>query len=312
MRLAQGSALIAAACLLACAACSRKPPPVAVVSPAQEAAVPELAGAPPASDAEANTPSADKAAEASAPAAATRVSGEAHPGLPDPLQPINRQLFKADRAMSGLAERTHLASAVRHTPGPARRGLSNLIANLNEPQAAANHLLQRRPGRTFRDAARFVINSTAGIGGLFDVAKKLGLRRDAASFGQTLASYGVKPGPYLYLPITGPTSVRDVVGTFVDGYFWPVHWLSLGAAPQQALSVARAGLQHVQPNDAPAQTQLASAKASPGPGPPKPDAYVAIRTAYERTTLPRADQPKPAQPSVPRGPVPPTIVASIP
>lgn len=270
-----------AALLIACSACSRKPPaPVAALSPAAEATVPELAGASPASDASAVAPSApvDAATAPSdpPPASATLVAAARPPAsdLPDPLQPLNRQLFRADRAMTALVDKTPMKRVAGHAPAPARSGLANFLQNLDEPQAAANHLLQRRPGGALKAAARFVINSTVGVAGLFDVAKKLGLQPSGASFSQTLASYGIKPGAYLYLPLNGPTSVRDVVGAVVDGYAWPVSWLKLGRLPLQAMNIARTGLERRQRDQAPS-TALAAAKPAPR------DSYLAVRTAYQ-------------------------------
>jgi phospholipid-binding lipoprotein MlaA len=306
MQPARWLVLAGAAMLLVCSACSPKAPPAtAAVSPVADAPAPELAGGPPASSSPEPTTVAD--------AAPVRASAEPEPavGLSDPLQPINRRLFKADQAVSRLAERTHLASVPR-PPEPVRHGLANVVQNLNEPQAAANRLLQRRPGDTLKAAVRFVINSTAGVGGLFDVARKLGLAHEDASFGQTLASYGVKPGPYLYLPVKGPTNAREVLGAFVDGYFWPVHWLSLGQAPHQALGVAHAGLQSITADDQRPHTQVAVAR------PPPADPYAATRAAYARS-LPG---PAPASPAgatmvaasapVPLSPVRTTMIAANP
>jgi ABC-type transporter lipoprotein component MlaA len=166
--------------------------------------------------------------------------------------------------------------------------VSNVIQNLDEPQWAANHLLQRRPGGALKAAARFVINSTVGVAGLFDVANKVGLKRQKADFGQTLASYGVKSGPYIYVPLAGPSSLRDVFGTVVDGYFWPVHWLSLGAWQQQAVEVAHSSLEHVRPpgQGVAAPTQMAAARPA--------DAYLAVRTAYQ-ASLPQNTFASPAR-----------------
>jgi phospholipid-binding lipoprotein MlaA len=323
MRRAAFTALIPVAGLLALTACSRTPPAqVAQTPPAPVAppSTPELAGGPPPSE----TPAVSEPAQASpaavadaapdqpGPAALTEPAAADRPAssqVSDPLQPINRQLFKADRAVSGLVEKTHVTRAASLAPAPARNGVANVIQNLDEPTAVANNLLQRSPRRALRAAARFLVNSTVGVAGLFDVASRLGLKRADANFSQTLASYGVKPGPYLYLPVRGPSSVRDVVGAFVDGYFWPVSWLKLGMLKQQAVNVARAGLERPPPRPvAPPPSQLATAKPA--------DDYVAVRTAYQQT-LPAGPParpvpvPVPASRPAPAAPMT-TIVASNP
>ena len=96
--------------------------------------------------------------------------------------------------------------------------------------------------RALKTAVRFVINSTAGLAGLFDVADRLGLKRAHADFGQTLASYGVGPGAYLYVPLKGPTNLRDFAGGFADAYFSPFHWLRLTQAESSAMKAARIDL----------------------------------------------------------------------
>lgn len=191
-------------------------------------------------------------------------------------------MFQVDHTVTGLVDKTPVLRRVSRKPPHVPGAIANAVRNLDEPQATANHLLQRRPANALREAARFVINSTLGVGGLFDVAKKMGLRRVDADFGQTLASYGVKPGAYIYLPIAGPSSVRDVVGQVVDGYFWPVSWLRIGQLPLQAANAARAGLEHTGPGPQSPPSALAAAKPAPK------DAYIAARLAYQETLAPPA------------------------
>jgi phospholipid-binding lipoprotein MlaA len=269
-RLAIGSALAATAVTLVCSGCSRRPPEPALISqaPAAETTVPELAGGPPPSDAQA------PASEASTIAATVEAaSQQRQKDLSDPLQPINRRLFTADRAVTSfVANKTPVRKIMGHAPSPAKNGLANALQNLDEPRAAANHLLQRKPGVAIKAAARFLINSTVGVGGLFDVAKRMGLRHVSTDFGQTLAAYGVRPGAYLYLPVAGPTSVRDAVGAVVDGYLWPLHWVSAGGAPLQAVGLVH-GLNR------PAL-----------PDGPKQDAYVQVRRDYQRSRELPAEQ----------------------
>jgi phospholipid-binding lipoprotein MlaA len=109
-------------------------------------------------------------------------------------------------------------------PKPARSGLRNFFRNLTEPVVLLNDLLQLKPGRAARTFARFAINSTVGLAGLLDVAasKDVNLPHRNNSFGNTLAYYGVHSGPYLFLPLIGPTTLRDVLGEPVDAAVLPV------------------------------------------------------------------------------------------
>ena len=134
----------------------------------------------------------------------------------DPLRRFNRRSFAfntmLDRVLIGPVARGYK----RVVPAPVRRGLGNVIGNLREPSTVVNAVLQGRPKVATRSAARFVANSTVGLLGLFDVAGKSGLERQPADFGQTLGRYGVKPGPYIYLPVVGPTTARDGVGSIIN------------------------------------------------------------------------------------------------
>jgi len=109
-------------------------------------------------------------------------------------------------------------------PKPVRSGLRNFFSNLGEPIVFLNDLLQLKPGRAFKTFERFIINSSLGLGGLIDVAKSpnLGLPHHDNGFGNTLAYYGVGPGPYLFLPIIGPTTLRDLLAGQGDDFVLPI------------------------------------------------------------------------------------------
>ncbi|MGF7149010.1 phospholipid-binding lipoprotein MlaA [Sphingomonas zeicaulis] len=142
----------------------------------------------------------------------------------DPLRGINAQSFavvqSVDEAVTGPVARAYS----RVVPSPVRSGLRNALGNLQEPIVALNYLLQLKPGKSAETLGRFAINSTIGVAGLFDVAKRqpFNLPRRNNGFGYTLGYYGVKPGPYLYLPLMGPTTVRDLVGRIGDLSVLPV------------------------------------------------------------------------------------------
>src|SRR6185312_12354809 len=101
-------------------------------------------------------------------------------------------------------------------PQPLRKGLRNLINNLKEPGIAFNDLLQAHPTRAGKTTGRFLINSTVGLGGLMDIAYNAGLPHHDNGFGTTAARYGIKPGPYLFIPFIGPTNFRDILGQAAD------------------------------------------------------------------------------------------------
>ena len=134
----------------------------------------------------------------------------------DPLEGVNRASFKFSMGVDKvlLAPVTHGYMAV--TPSVIRDRVSNAVYNLGEPNTVINHVLQGRPKRAMRSTTRFLVNSTIGVLGLFDVAAKMNLPPRAADFGQTFGAWGAGPGAYLYVPVMGPMNVRDGVGRVLD------------------------------------------------------------------------------------------------
>lgn len=164
-----------------------------------------------------------------------QLAGGAPPVARDPWRRFNRPSF----AFSGVLDRAVIGPVARIykriTPSPIRRGLGNALANLREPSTAVNGVLQGRPKVSVKAAARFVTNSTVGVLGLFDVAGRGGLEREPADFGQTLGRYGVGPGPYLYVPVVGPTTLRDGLGAVVNLLGDPVSQATGGLSTDLAL-----------------------------------------------------------------------------
>jgi phospholipid-binding lipoprotein MlaA len=146
----------------------------------------------------------------------------------DPFEPVNRGLYAVHRFLDGLIFGP-AARAYKHIlPAPLRKGFRNIITNLKEPAIAANDLLQAHPTRTAKTVARFAVNSTIGLAGLFDIAYNLGLPHHDNGFGATAGRYGVPPGPYLFIPLIGPTDFRDLLGYVADTVtdplaFQPLH-----------------------------------------------------------------------------------------
>jgi len=146
------------------------------------------------------------------------VSGDVLARKQDPLRAINAQSYAVVNKVDDLFVGP-VAKGYRHiVPEPARDGLHNALSNLTEPVVFVNDLLQLHPVRAGKTLLRFVINSTIGLGGLFDIAKKKPFRiqHHNNGFADTLGYYGVKPGPFLYLPLIGPTTVRDMFGRVID------------------------------------------------------------------------------------------------
>lgn len=136
----------------------------------------------------------------------------------EPVEQMNVEGFKAtqavDKAVFGPVARAY----GKGVPRPIRKGVRNFLTNLREPIVAANFLLQLKVGKAGETLGRFAINSTIGVAGLFDQAKRkpFNLPRRRNNFANTLGFYGVTPGPFLYLPVIGPTTVRDLFGNVVD------------------------------------------------------------------------------------------------
>jgi phospholipid-binding lipoprotein MlaA len=140
------------------------------------------------------------------------------------LQTVNVKAFELTHSVDKAVFRP-VALAYRHgLPAPVRSGLRNILANLNEPVVFANYLLQHHPGKAAETLGRFTINSVVGVAGLFDVAKtrRFNLPHRPNGFADTLGFYGVKPGPFFYLPLIGPSSVRDLFGDVVDRLTLPL------------------------------------------------------------------------------------------
>jgi phospholipid-binding lipoprotein MlaA len=144
----------------------------------------------------------------------------------DPWESWNRGVYrvndKVDRAVVKPIARTY----VRAVPAPARTGVSNFFTNLRTTTVMVNDALQGKFGAAANDLARFVVNTTVGVGGLLDPASQMGLDKNDEDFGQTLGHWGVHPGPFVEIPILGPSDVRDGSGRVVDIFTGPTHYIS--------------------------------------------------------------------------------------
>jgi phospholipid-binding lipoprotein MlaA len=148
----------------------------------------------------------------------------------DPLEPTNRVFYAVNNGLDTVILRP-LAQAYRYAvPGPVRTGVHNVLSNLGTPVQLSNDILEGKPRRAGDTTMRFLINTTVGVLGVFDVAAKWGYPTHDADFGMTLANWGVPEGPFLFLPVLGPSDPRDAVGFGVDMVQDPFMWVGLGAA----------------------------------------------------------------------------------
>lgn len=141
--------------------------------------------------------------------------------LSDPLEPMNRAIFAVNDVLDQVLFRP-LAKLYSFTPLPVRASMRRFFANLNEPLIAVNDTLQLDLADAGTAVGRFAVNSTVGVLGLFDPATAFGMEAHHADFGQTLHSYGMGAGPYLVLPILGPSNARDTVGRVGDIFLDPL------------------------------------------------------------------------------------------
>lgn len=149
--------------------------------------------------------------------AALMLGGCATGGNPkDPLEPINRQVFKFNEQVDKVLLKPVAQGYRAVVPLPLRGGFDNFMSNLRDVPSAVNSLLQGKLKEAAQDSGRFLVNTSIGILGLFDVASRIGLPRHSEDFGQTLGYWGVGDGPYLVLPVLGPSTVRDTGGLIVD------------------------------------------------------------------------------------------------
>ena len=149
----------------------------------------------------------------------------AKPDPRDPWERFNRASFKFNDALDRAILRPTARAYVKVTPRVVRTGVSNFLANLETTTVLVNDMLQGKMRAAGHDTARLLLNSTLGLGGLLDPATAMGLDKNDEDFGQTLGKWGVGNGPYLMLPLLGPTTVRDGFGRIPDTFTDPAHYL---------------------------------------------------------------------------------------
>ena len=157
----------------------------------------------------------------------------------DPLEPINRAIFSFNNVADKIVLEP-VAKGYKKLPSPVQSGIGNFINNLKLPLVAVNQLLQGQGKNAIESSGRFIVNSTAGVLGIFDVAEKVGLEQKQEDFGQTLATWGVGDGFYIVLPIFGPSNVRDTAGMVLTYATDPINAYAISEGEEWILPIRTA------------------------------------------------------------------------
>jgi phospholipid-binding lipoprotein MlaA len=143
----------------------------------------------------------------------------------DPWESWNRGVYRFNDALDRAVAKPVAKGYVKVVPSPIRTGVSNFMSNLTTPTVMINDALQGKLKAAANDLGRFLLNSTVGIGGILDPATPAGLDRNDEDFGQTLGKWGVHPGPFVELPLLGPSDLRDAPAKAVDAYTSPQQYI---------------------------------------------------------------------------------------
>lgn len=143
----------------------------------------------------------------------------------DPWMAFNRTMYDFNEGFDALIFKPVTQTYDAVVPGFAKRGVTNFFNNLDDINVVFNDLLQLKMRHAVHDSGRFVLNTTVGVAGLFDVATGMGLYKNEEDFGQTLGYWGVPSGPYLVLPFLGTSTIRDAIGLVPDYLMNPVFWV---------------------------------------------------------------------------------------
>jgi phospholipid-binding lipoprotein MlaA len=147
----------------------------------------------------------------------------------DPLERVNRVSYKVTDAVDRAVLRPVAKGYKAIAPQFVETGVSNFFSNLGQPTVIVNDLLQAKFRPALSDTGRFLMNTTLGVGGLWDPAGGMGLDKHDEDFGQTLGKWGVPSGAYLFIPLFGPSTVRDGIGSVGDIYTDPIHYVDRDA-----------------------------------------------------------------------------------
>ncbi len=158
-------------------------------------------------------------------------------GSTDPLEGFNRAMYTFNDKLDIYVLKPVAKGYRAALPSPVRTGVSNFFGNLHDPVIMLNNLLQGKVVNAISDFWRFIVNTTVGIYGLFDVASALGLEKHNEDFGQTFGKWGAGEGFYVVLPFIGPSSLRDGIGLYVDEEFYPPNRMEEGSTRDKLLAL---------------------------------------------------------------------------
>lgn len=194
----------------------------------------------------------------------------------DPLEGFNRGIFWFnDRLDRYLIE--PVARAYDYVvPNPVQDGIGNFFSNLGYPSYLLSDLVQLKFGQALDHTGRFLVNTTFGVGGFIDVAEGMGLPEHDEDFGIALAYNGVPAGPYLVLPLLGPSNLRDGVGRAVDSFIHPVYWIAKGTAGSDDATSITLGFRAVEVTD----TRAGLTEAIKAAKESSLDYYLFVQSAY--------------------------------
>jgi phospholipid-binding lipoprotein MlaA len=144
----------------------------------------------------------------------------------DPFEPVNRQVQRFNTAVDEAVWRPAATVYAKVLPSPVRTGVSNFFGNLTEVWSFVNSVAQLKLQNSAQTFMRFNVNTVFGFGGILDIATEIGIDRHSEDFGQTLGYWGVPPGPYLVLPLLGPSTLRDTAALPLDRWGDPVDYVS--------------------------------------------------------------------------------------
>ena len=144
----------------------------------------------------------------------------------DPWETMNRKTNSFNDGIDRAILRPIASGYDRVLPNPIRRGIRNIFHNIGTPAVALNQLLQGKGREAFSDLGRFLLNSTVGIGGIFDVATSAGLKYHEEDFGQTFSVWGIGNGPYFVIPFRGPSTTTHATGMLLDAFTNPIRLIS--------------------------------------------------------------------------------------
>lgn len=150
----------------------------------------------------------------------------AAPNKDDPFEPFNRDMYAVHQVVDGNFIKPVAEAYVKVMPVPIRTGVSNFFGNLDDMITGVNNVLEGRGQQAGDDFGRVLLNSTFGILGIFDLASMIPINKDKKDFGVTFGKWGVPPGPYLFVPLLGPTTVRDGVGQLVRLFIGPLGYIN--------------------------------------------------------------------------------------